>query len=162
MKTAIIGLLGVLLGALITSSVIFISAQQDRKQQLAMAALPERLAAHQEAYAIWWDIYDIIRDGDSAELVKSVVAAREWWSNHNLYLTPEASKDFMNFTRATVNQMYDWKIGKIPDVDSTLVSSGRKVDEKYSVDIMLPALSIPAGVGLPDFGEKPEIIPFGP
>ena len=156
MKEAIIGLLGILLGSAITSSVIFISDQQDRKQQLEMAALTERLEAHQEAYARWWYILHIILDGDSAELVDSVKVAREWWSNHHLYLAPDASKAFMNFTQATINQIYDW------EVDSTLGSSRGKIDEKYREDIILSGLIIPAGVGLPDFGEEPEITPFGP
>ncbi len=69
--------------------------QLDQTHQLSRAALDQRLAAHQEAYALWWNLMGCVHDEN--KVYDMVVKCQDWWANHNLYLS-EKSRDA--FTRA--------------------------------------------------------------
>ena len=74
--------------------------EKDRKQQLALAALPERLAAHQKAFALWYRIIGLVHKKDHSEIWNAVVEAQEWWIDHCLYLVREARDAFIDSIHA--------------------------------------------------------------
>ena len=49
------GPVGILVGSIITGTFSFLDSERDRRHQIKMAALEQRLSAHQEEYSIWWD-----------------------------------------------------------------------------------------------------------
>lgn len=65
---------------------------QDQEHELSMAALEKRLAAHQEAYALWWELLDNCYTKE--DVVKSTMKCQEWWVNNNLYLSSDARLAF--------------------------------------------------------------------
>ena len=74
--------------------------EKDRKQQLALAALSERLAAHQKAFALWYRMQNLIHDKDHDKIWNAVVEAQEWWVDHCLYLVREARDAFIDSIHA--------------------------------------------------------------
>jgi hypothetical protein len=54
---ALIGLLGTIVGSVITIVSQIILAKKDRINQFRLAALEKRLKVHQEAYKLWRDMF---------------------------------------------------------------------------------------------------------
>ena len=92
-SSSLIGLLGVITGALIVEFSRHTSARDERTHQLRLAALDRRLQAHQEAFALWRgllaDMHDPARIGDA------VRKCEDWWNNNCLYLSPDARQAFV-------------------------------------------------------------------
>lgn len=65
---------------------------QERKHELSVAALDKRLAAHQEAYALWWELMGSAGKREKAHEV--VLKCQEWWVHNSLYLSPEVREAF--------------------------------------------------------------------
>lgn len=61
------------------------------KHQLRMAAIDRRLAAHQEAFALWRELLSATH---TPEIGKQVIKCQSWWENHCLYLEPTAREAF--------------------------------------------------------------------
>jgi hypothetical protein len=57
-----------------------------------MAALDRRLQAHQEAYALWWDLLPAVND--QQEINRIVLKCQDWWKNNCLYLEADARESF--------------------------------------------------------------------
>jgi len=92
-SSAISAFIGVLIGALFVEASKHYLAQEDRSHQMKMAALEERLNAHQRAYALWRKmVFSSNVDGSLDEIV---LEAQEWWENNCLYLTEEARNAFL-------------------------------------------------------------------
>jgi len=68
--------------------------QQTRKHQLELAALDKRLAAHQEAYALWDRLRRSILLRDPEKRKRIVSECQDWWLSHCLFLTDEAREAF--------------------------------------------------------------------
>ena len=66
--------------------------QTKLNHQLRLAALDQRLKAHQEAYALWWKLMDVIRDNERISEV--ILECQDWWVKNNLYLDAEVRKAF--------------------------------------------------------------------
>jgi hypothetical protein len=65
---------------------------QERKYQLSVAALDKRLAAHQEAYSLWWEL---MGSASKRETVgDAVLRCQDWWVHNSLYLSTEAREAF--------------------------------------------------------------------
>lgn len=62
------------------------------KNQLRVAALSERLRAHQEAYQLWREINAHL---ETEEINKVILKCDEWWGKNCLYLEPEAREAFI-------------------------------------------------------------------
>jgi hypothetical protein len=88
----LVGLLGVIIGAVITGVSHHQSAREARRHQLRLAALDQRLKAHQEAYSLWRRI--LADMNDPAKIGETVMRCQEWWDNNCLYLTAEARQAF--------------------------------------------------------------------
>lgn len=75
-------------------------AQQNRllleqtklNHQLRLAALDQRLKAHQEAYTLWWKLMDVVHDNERVSEV--IMECQDWWVKNNLYLDAEVRKAF--------------------------------------------------------------------
>ena len=65
--------------------------ESERRQSLAMAALSERLAKHQEAFALWYKMSrKVSANANQDELMKIIAEVREWWIHNCLYLDSRA------------------------------------------------------------------------
>jgi hypothetical protein len=68
------------------------------QHQLRLAAVDRRLAAHQEAFALW---RQLIRAVHSEDIVKVVIECQDWWEKNCLYLSAQARDSFnMTYTAA--------------------------------------------------------------
>ena len=63
------------------------------RNQLRIAALQERLRAHQEAYQLWREINQAL---DKPALDEVIIRCDKWWGEHCLYLEPEARSAFLS------------------------------------------------------------------
>ncbi len=64
--------------------------------QFRNVALADRLKAHQEAYALWFKMFDRVWDEDRNQLGHLFQTCRSWWAEHCLYLAPEARERFLD------------------------------------------------------------------
>ncbi len=61
------------------------------KHQLRLAAIDRRLAAHQEAFALWRELLSATH---TTEIGKQVIKCQSWWDGNCLYLEPTAREAF--------------------------------------------------------------------
>lgn len=66
--------------------------RQKLQYQLSIAALDERLSAHQKAYELWWNLLGNVHNED--ENFKKVLECQDWWIKNSLYLSSEARTAF--------------------------------------------------------------------
>lgn len=90
--TALVGLLGTILGGGITLSGQWFMASRQEKNQFRLAALDKRLQVHQEAYTRWHEMLRVIDEQD--QLGQATVRSQEWWFQNCLYLDPAVRKEF--------------------------------------------------------------------
>ena len=64
------------------------------RNQLRMAALEERLRAHQEAFALWRGLNRVAHDADGSTLRPEIQKCQDWWDRNCLYLTSESREAF--------------------------------------------------------------------
>lgn len=143
MSDALAGFIGVLVGVSISAGVQWQIARANRQHELATAALEKRLAAHQEAYALWRKIVGTTHRKD--EIGDVVRKAEEWWEANCLYLDPVSREDFRTCMLTATGH-------------SDLVEAHRGTGEAASVKeswalIMKPGQSLVQGVQLPSLGE---------
>lgn len=67
--------------------------------RLKMAALDERLKAHQKAYSLWSELRRKVHKKDS-EKTKTLIACQEWWEQNCLYLNEESRQAFISAIHA--------------------------------------------------------------
>lgn len=61
------------------------------QNQLRVAAIDKRLAAHQEAFALWRKLITVLWEGN---LHAVVMECQQWWNENCLYLEPAARDAF--------------------------------------------------------------------
>ena len=91
-REALVGLLGVIIGALIPSIFQNWTARVDRKHQLRLAAVDRRLDVHQKAYSLWVGLPS--KAHKSEEIWEYSIECQKWWNENCLYLAPRARKAF--------------------------------------------------------------------
>ena len=98
---AFIGLIGVIIGALFTLFGVCIKARydifiakQNYNNQLRLAALDKRLAAHQEAYYRCVKLLNYRHWSNEAERINVSKECESWFFNNCLYLGPESKEKF--------------------------------------------------------------------
>lgn len=72
--------------------------QMKARHQLRLAALDKRLAAHQEAFSHWRDLYT----STPSNMEKIVEKSRNWWNHNCVYLEPKVRDGFLD----AINQEY--------------------------------------------------------
>jgi hypothetical protein len=86
---ALLALGGGLVGSLATIAI----ARASRKDILRLAAVERRLQAHQEAYALWFELLNALH---GPECHNVVVKCQAWWKQNCLYLDPKSRRAFWN------------------------------------------------------------------
>lgn len=132
---AIIGLVGVIVGASITSLFQFFKSKSDQAHQLRMAALEKRLATHQEAYTLWNELLWNIHKKDEVNTI--AVKCQDWWYKNCLYLDPKTRKAFKEIIYTA----------------SEFSSANAKTKEKEFNEILKVGHLIAEGVKLPSIGK---------
>lgn len=90
----LIAIIGIIIGSGLTFIFNRYLSKMSFKQQLLLSNLDKKLEAHQEAFAIWWDIRSNVHEKD--EIFGVVIKAQEWWKNNCLYLLPKSRAAFYN------------------------------------------------------------------
>ncbi len=79
----------------ITKKIEEVRSYYTSQQQLRMASLDKRLAVHQEAYSLWYELTSA-NIFDKRELETVLDKCIPWWEKNCLYLEPEAREAFIN------------------------------------------------------------------
>lgn len=107
---AFIALAGALLSAIFafSGSIIgyFINlriSKTTRKDNYVLTSLNEKLAAHQKAFVLSFELPSIAHKSDTDEGSKYINECFSWWKQNCLYLEPLARKAFYNTVQTTSN-----------------------------------------------------------
>lgn len=108
-----------------------------RRHQFSMAALDQRLAAHQKAFALW---REMIVQATARENSKFLVECQTWWEEHCLYLTPEASNAFWRALSAAAFHQQALGVGgkTVEDNWDKLIAAGSVITSS----VQLPGLDL--------------------
>jgi hypothetical protein len=125
----LIGLLGVVLGGVITWVANFSLERERRKSQIAMAVWAERVRAHQEAYTWWHQLVDAAYEEDPDKRLCTIRKARDWWIHSGVYMSEEARdgfsracvaanghQDLLRTSPAEARAEYEKRIDSLPHV----------------------------------------------
>lgn len=111
--------------------------REEQRHDLSVAALEKRLAAHQEAYALWWNLMG--NATNRGKVGDTVMKCQEWWVHNSLYLSSEARKAFSDAYHAAIlhPNLLDShsNADKIEDNWKTIVGAG---------EVLLKAVSLPS------------------
>ena len=142
---AAFGFMGIIIGSGISATTSWLASRENRKQHWEMAAIDKRLEVHQEAYALWTQIVAAVHHENIGEVVGK---GEEWWKNNCLYLDAESRNAFKNclFSAMIHGDVLD---GPRPRDEET----NKMIKENWQI-LMKPGQTIPAGVALPDLGER--------
>lgn len=139
--TALIGIAGTLVGAMITLAVQWFIAKRQQKDLFRLAALDKRLEKHQEAFALWRRLVSSLQS--ETRRGESVAECQAWWEQNCLYLTEEVRKGFYHAF-----------------ISSELaVCDNPEVRTKVRTDILGLGKIIEKAVGLPPIGEEHGDLP---
>lgn len=108
--------------------------------QLKMAALDRRLAAHQEAYKLWIELRRNVHKKEKN--IDIVIMCQSWWEANCLYLDKDARQAFISACHAVALHP-DLLEGKVPK---------EEVSENWKI-INDGGEAIIKGAGLPSFGK---------
>ena len=72
--------------------------QMKARHQLRLAALDKRLAAHQEAFTLWRELYTAA----GPDMDKMAEKCKDWWNHNCVYLEPKVRDGFLE----AINQEY--------------------------------------------------------
>lgn len=125
--------------------------QAKRKHQLSIAALDRRLEAHQQAYALWWELSSNVF---GKEIGSVVMKCQEWWKKNCLYLDAESRWAFRHAYNAAFlhRELVDGSRGR--------QGGSEKIKANFRV-ISDAGGTIVKGVELPSLGED-EYKPVDP
>jgi len=143
-----IGMIGVVVGALISGFFSYFISETNYKQQLRLAALDKRLEAHQQAFALWWEIRSNIYHDD--KISDTIKKATKWWQNNCLFLGPKSRGPFYNCLIFAGEHANLVKYGN-PKYDNK-----KERRESWEV-IMLPGKTLVEEMALPSLAEEIKI-----
>lgn len=124
--------------------------QTKLNHQLRLAALDQRLKAHQEAYALWWKLMGMVHD--NASIGGVIMECQDWWVKNNLYLEEEARKAFRIAynSASTYCQIYT----ELREADSIERQRREKALSESWESVVYAGEAIAKAVELPDLVEK--------
>lgn len=140
----LVGFLGILIGSGIAASTSLLVAQENRRGQLAIAALDRRLETHQKAYAIWYEIWSSVHNEE--QLHDVLGRAYEFWKNSCLYLDPVSRQAFRDCIQFAASHKELLEGPRTEDAK-------KMVKESWDI-IMAPGKLLVEGVELPSLGEN--------
>ena len=151
------GIIGILIGVWIAS----LTSKKERKQKdviteseridrYRLSAISERLAAHQKAFEIWYNLSQSIHSDDN-EQMKLIKEARLFWITHCLYLTPKCRATFDELISLYSNYKLQRLIWFEADLDikkeksnelvssfNKIISVGRIIQEEVDISYTEP------------------------
>ncbi|MFA6978121.1 MAG: hypothetical protein WC209_02260 [Ignavibacteriaceae bacterium] len=86
---ALLTILGIFVGAFITLCVQW----YDHKTKFRLVAIEKRLQTHQEAFAMWYKLIEVIHSNIEAKN-NVIIEARNFWINNCLYLEKNTRREF--------------------------------------------------------------------
>ncbi len=135
MNEALVGLLGTIFGAVLVLIGQWFRENRQQKSQFRLAAIDKRLAAHQQAFALWQELVSVVHHLDKrGDVVRN---CQDWWYNNCLYLDPRVRDAFRACYSAVFN--YD--------------SKSEDVRNELWPRIMAPGNLIQTAVDLPPIGD---------
>ena len=90
MTAAIFGLLGTIVGAVIT----WLVAREQQTTQFRLAALDRRLLAHQKAYTLCLKMKKYVADSLGGDRSKTQQECQDWFQDNCLFLGPKSMPAF--------------------------------------------------------------------
>lgn len=146
---ALAGLIGAVIGGLIT---VYL-ARKNRRHQLSMAALSERLKAYQELYSIWWEMSEKAPNPYKVdELNNDIQKAETLLKKKYLYLGKTISNDLSGAISAA---------RKLQSLSTMLDPHGFFIYAKERNDnikkLSKLGRTIEKEAGLPSFGEQKSL-----
>jgi len=136
---ALLSLISAIVGGLIaTTSQVWVS-EQDRRNQLRLAALEKRLQAHQEAYTFWRKLK--FNAANEKTIGKIVEDSQTWWEENCIYLDPKAREAFFRAILSASDH-----IAFLNARDMNVIEENFKTIEEAGKAIL-------AGVALPTIGD---------
>jgi hypothetical protein len=136
----IYALFGVIIGAIVPSLFQSISSESDRKNQLRLAGLSERLRTHQEAYSLW---RKLLCNGGRDEIMGVTKECQEWWDNNCIYLSEDARKAFYKAFHSASDHLLSMKNKE----------SAALIKQQWT-NVVEAGRIIVAGVNLPSIGNE--------
>jgi len=131
-------------------------SDRDLTHRLSLAAVDKRLAVHQEAYVMWWELSGNVHN--EREIRDIVIKCQNWWVQNNLYLTPKVREAFrVAYMAADLHStlLHVWR-------DSHDSEDSNSVKENWHQIINVGEI-IAGEVKLPSFGKQEfEDISQGP
>ena len=129
--TGILTIVAGCLGAVISGGFDLWGSEQDRLQQLKMAAIDKRLEVHQEAFSIWWDMIHYLDSTRVADVLDRAAGPRpnfevrvideamleietmkwyidKWMSRNVIYLEKGVAEDFKRFKDGVDDFYFRW------------------------------------------------------
>lgn len=145
-SAAAVGFLGTIIGGGIATATTLLTARDNRRHQLAMAALDRRLEAHQTAYALWHHIVGAVHEAN--RIMEVLREADEWWRHNCLYLDAESRKALRDCI--IFGSSHKDLLSGPPSEEST-----RFVRESWAI-IMKPGETLVRGAALPSLGDSEQ------
>lgn len=105
MWPTIISSLPVIIGVGVGSFITWKIFTRERADKYILAALDQKIKAHQEAFDLCWDLPSCAHNLTKSEAQKHLENCKNWYRKNCLYLEPEARKAF--YTAYQNAQSYD-------------------------------------------------------
>jgi len=113
-----------------------------QRHQLSLAALEQRLQAHQEAFARCYELREIcVKKVTEAVAVNTHNDSSQWWRRNCLYLSPEASKAFISACNAAGGLLGTRRVPNV-DREGKLWDTLAQASEEIAKSVKLPGISI--------------------
>jgi len=119
------------------------------EHDLSVAALEKRLAVHQQAYVLWWELMEVSSKKDRDQVGDCVMKCQDWFVKNSLYLSAEARDAFCGaYIAASIR----------PDLIQERASADEIIGNFAKIHLVGSVLV--EAVSLPSWGEK-EYRPVG-
>lgn len=138
MTVALIGLLGVIVGGVISAIVRYIECINTTTAAFKMAAIEKRLAVHQEAYALCHKLQRAVQR-HSIERAPVANECDKWWTDNCLYLGDQSRKSFAALLDAYV--IYDPDTHQPGQYRHFIDQAFRPALDAISRDVLLPPVA---------------------
>lgn len=109
--------------------------QTKARHQLRLAALDRRLAAHQEAFTHWRELFT----ADASDMEGVAKKCRDWWNRNCLYLEPAVRQAFLD----AVSQEYRDRARRTPGHDHATVLADHMGKMFAFPNILFEAIQLP-------------------
>jgi hypothetical protein len=100
---ALLGFLGVLVGALVVEASRASTAELQRLHELRVASIDRRLQVYQQAYSLWRKLIFAPKDRD--KVMEIVIRCEDWWDDNCLYLDEPSRDAFLKAVHAAADHI---------------------------------------------------------